>query len=495
MKRVYVVMVGVLLVAAACTSSSDDTTTTVTVAETTTTAAVTETTTTVTVAETTTTAATTTTTTTASVPAGSGSVWLAVGAQQQLGLTIEESVGIPPAVVPILESVDVGTFGPANPVDIDVAVITPAGMYLPEAGVYTPESDNENENENENGCMIADASVVVRTDDVEVNRLEPMPAGESQFGSPDGELNYEAPVEVADVSLVQVPAGQDALGYVVELLAAGIPAWPHYAVNLGARWKYGPATVPTPVPSGASLPNLTTSRKGSNVTVIDAFGVTAPDVAAGHGEFIVGILRRLGVPASEVNAQFYGSPISSEMEIANLIVDGINNVALGTNACVVQEGSEFPDGSEVPDLNEDGDTEDILTLPPIVLARAIIEKSSFVVAAAGNDSEAGEPCLPPWVPAAYADFDLYFPQDSLPVAIADQYTGVAEKVVGVGASGNPDIGNRASFSNCGCSTIFAPGIGIISDHPEMAEGLAVWSGSSFAAPIIAGLSARGEVSP
>ena len=491
MKRVFGVLVGVLLVAAACTSSSDDTTTTVTVTESTTTAAVAESTTTAAVAETTTTAATTTTTTTASVPAGSGSVWLAVGAQQQLGLTIEESVGIPPVVVPILEYVDVGTVGPADPLDIDVAAITPAGMYLPEAGVYTPESDNENEN----GCMIADASVVVRTDDVEVNGLEPMPAGESQFGSPDGELNYEAPVEVADVSLVQVPAGQDALGYVVELLAAGIPAWPHYAVNLGARWKYGPATVPIPVPSSASLPNLTTSRRPITVTVIDAFGVKAPDGAAGHGEFIVGILRRLGVPASEVNAQFYGSPISSEMEIASLIADGINNVSLGTGACVVQEGSEFPDGSEVPDLNEDGDTEDTLALPPIVLARAIIEKSSFVVAAAGNDSEAGESCLPPWVPAAYADFDLYFPQDSLPVAIADQYTGVAEKVVSVGASGNPDIGNRASFSNCGCSTIFAPGIGIISDHPEMDEDLAVWSGSSFAAPIIAGLIAREEFSP
>jgi hypothetical protein len=459
-------MVGVLLVAAACTSSSDETTTTTTEPATTT----------VVVA-----------TTTASVPAGSGSVWLATDAQQQLGLNIEESVGIPPAVVPILEFVDVGTLGLATIVDIDVAVITPVGMYLPETGVDIPEG--------ENGCMIADASVVVRTDDVGVDGRDPVPAEEPQFRSPDGEVGYRGPVAVADLTLVQVPNNRDALGYVVELLDRGIPAWPHYAVSLGARWKYGPATAPTPVPSGTPLPNLTISDAGERVTVIDAFEMDAQDVAAGHGEFVVGILDRLGVPANEVSAQFYGSPISSEMEIASHITEGINNLSLGTDACLVREGSDLPDGGKVPDLNDDGDTADILELPPIVLARAIIDISEFVVAAAGNDSVAGEPCLRPWVPAAYADFDLYFPPDSLPVAIADQYTGVADKVVSVGASGNPDIGNRASFSNCGGSTVYAPGIGIISDHPGIAEGLAVWSGSSFAAPIIAGLIARGEFSP
>jgi hypothetical protein len=246
------------------------------------------------------------------------------------------------------------------------------------------------------------------------------------------------------------------------------------------------------------LPNLTTSQGGQDVTVIDAFGMNAQGVAAGHGKFIVGILDRLGVPWMSKQAQFYGSPISSEMEIANLISSGINNLSLGTDACFVQEGADLRDGdvlTTVPDLNNDGDTDDILALPPIVLARAIIDKSEFIVAAAGNDSVTGETCLRPWVPAAYADFDLYFPPNSLPDVIEDQYAGVADKVVSVGASGNPDVENRASFSNCGGSTVFAPGIGIISDHPEMDGGLAVWSGSSFAAPIIAGLIARGEFSP
>jgi hypothetical protein len=483
----FAVLVGVLLVAAACTSSSNDTTTTAAVAETTTTAAL---------AETTTTAAVAETTTTTTVPAGSGSVWLATDAQQLLNLTVEEDVTVLPVVQPmlsvvkpILEFVDVSISDFPDILDVQVAVITPVGMYIPENGVFIPEGGN--------GCMIADASVVVLTDDVAANDLEEL-VGDPQFMSPDEELSYEAPVGVADLTLVRVPGGRDALGYVVDLLAAGIPAWPHYAVNLGARWQYGPATAPTPVPSGTSLPDITTSQEGDKVTVIDAFDMDVQDVAAGHGDFIVGILKRLGVSVSKVNAQFYGSPISSEMEIASLITEGINNLSLGSDVCAVQEGATLPGGgslAKIPDLNDDGDMEDIVPLPPIALAHAIIAKSELVVAAAGNDSVAGESCLRPWIPAAYADFDFYFPQESLPVAIADQYAGVADKVVSVGASGNPDIENRASFSNCGGSTVFAPGIGIISDGPEVDGDPVIWSGSSFATPIITGLIARAQFSP
>lgn len=172
------------------------------------------------------------------------------------------------------------------------------------------------------------------------------------------------------------------------------------------------------------------------------------DDEAGHGTFIAGIINRLA-PAARITARQvllsdgWGDEASIAAAIADCADADIINLSLGA----------YTQGNE----------------PPLGLVNALkhVPRTSVVVAAAGN----AESDVPFW-PAALK-----------------QVTAVAA----VDADGN-----QAEFSNWGdwvdCA---APGDKIMSTFPKWAppkgtigdvfEGWACWSGTSFAAPYVAGL--------
>ena len=205
------------------------------------------------------------------------------------------------------------------------------------------------------------------------------------------------------------------------------------------------------------------------------------DPYTGHGTFIAGIIRRI-VPAAE-------------MHVKRLDIDLRNVFTSPTYAADIADEMHIPDhirraawsGQKVISLSAGGPTLD--DLPPLSFrgVRRVLERHDAVlIASAGNDSTTD-----PFWPAAF------------------------DWTTGVGALDAATTG-IAGFSNTGINAnVFAPGTDIVNafacgdyecfQPPDVGtirhfHGLAKWSGTSFATPIVAGLvaarmAAQNETAP
>lgn len=208
------------------------------------------------------------------------------------------------------------------------------------------------------------------------------------------------------------------------------------------------------------------ARSEGNVDVLDTLpgiGDGFLDFAAGHGTFVMGLIARMA-PGAEIIAYraVDSDGIGSEVDIACAVVQAVR------------------DGAGIINLSLGGPTLDDQPLLSIEVALELIDEMDggqevIVVAAAGNDGST-RPCWP----------------------------ATSRRVVAV-AGLTPDM-TPASWSNRGhwidCSTV-AEGLlstyvmgeesvelDPIPDKWESLDAWAVWSGTSFAAPQIAGEIAR-----
>ncbi len=271
----------------------------------------------------------------------------------------------------------------------------------------------------------------------------------------------------SDVVHVGLEPAVEPMEMVRELLAEGIAAAPEYAFAIAPRWKYGPGA--EPIVPGPEIPALELPRDAPRVNVIDFFGSNTSMAASFHGNFIEGILGHLSVATDRSPVGPSDLNFAPELKIAASLKPGINNISMGGHGC-------SGPGGIVP--------------APIGIPGALMGRDDIrIVASAGNDSTADE-CFVDTFPARYASFTEGWIR-TFPKAVQRFYTGIARKVVSVGAlSGTSQSGySRASFSNGGVNTVWAPGVGIVSDY---ASGTAIWAGTSFATPVVAAAIARGE---
>ncbi|GLY92887.1 S8/S53 family peptidase [Actinoplanes sp. NBRC 103695] len=183
---------------------------------------------------------------------------------------------------------------------------------------------------------------------------------------------------------------------------------------------------------------------------------------AGHGTFIAGVIRCLA-PAAEVHvrASFEPGGAQFETELVEALMDILDN--------------DFPDIINFSAGTWTHASRDLLTLQLFGRRRLRLHKGVLLVAAAGNDGQ-----RQPFWPAA------------------------APYAVSVGAL-DPTLSERADFSNFGgWVDVFAPGEDLINAFPVGTyigeeppnkgvkmkyKGMAKWSGTSFATPVIAGMAA------
>ena len=194
-----------------------------------------------------------------------------------------------------------------------------------------------------------------------------------------------------------------------------------------------------------------------NTDPLDALAPVGLDYGAGHGTFVAGLIRQVA-PAADVRVYraLDSDGIGSEVDVA----------------CAMLRAA-LTDGAHIVNLSLG--QQSFSDRPPVALAAALemLPDEVVIIAAAGND-DSTRPC---W-PAAF------------------------RRVVAVGA--RSPSGRRAPYSNHGswldASTL---GSGVVStyvrgkeeltgdDWSSDAEPIAIWSGTSFAAPQIAGLVAAG----
>ncbi|RIK16656.1 MAG: hypothetical protein DCC50_04220 [Acidobacteria bacterium] len=226
----------------------------------------------------------------------------------------------------------------------------------------------------------------------------------------------------------------------------------------------------------------------------DLVGLRAP--MSGHGTFIAGIVRQ-----TAPSARLLALPV---VDLSGAAAEGDVHhalVALLVGHCLAQDAGS-------PDLSADGTVVDVLNLslgfyhqsaepltahPVLDLLRAFAERGVVVVTAMGNDATRRA-----LYPAAWATGPDRPDQKQPPV-------------VAVGAL-NPDGRSVATFSNSGpWVTAFREGVHVVSalpcldasaqpavaleadgrarstvDPDDLRGGFGLWSGTSFAAPVLAG---------
>ncbi|HUG09067.1 MAG TPA: S8/S53 family peptidase [Acidimicrobiia bacterium] len=309
--------------------------------------------------------------------------------------------------------------------------------------------------------------------------MEPVEPAQLFFSEPESEdeLGEEledaqaviAQYEELGVGLFQITDGGDLLTRIDQILGDGFDASPHYVIAPAPTWKYGPHTAvraltgwnwsqlpitredgaAAPVEDGARVVVIDTGATGNPVSDI-GLGVAEPEgdvdpFVKGHGVFAASIVKQFN-PALTVDlyrAGFEDGTLTEASVTAALLRaapagKAVVNFSLGTYECAVEYGSV-------------GLTAILSNLPDTVR----------IVAASGNDAEK-LPNHPTMFPARLGM------DGSMP-----------GKVVAVGAL---DItGNRAVWSNE--AQVDAPGENLIGwYHDGTTGGLAVWSGTSFAAP-------------
>ncbi|MGL4339479.1 MAG: S8 family peptidase [Rhodoglobus sp.] len=237
----------------------------------------------------------------------------------------------------------------------------------------------------------------------------------------------------------------------------------------------------------------------------DQFGPLDGDLdsLAGHGTFIAGLIRQAAPDADIVAWRVCpsdGSVAESEVlraltSIAELVRRNANGETGGLALDVFSLSMGYYHETPTDSLLCDSTLHELLTL----MGRC----GTIIVCSAGNDATAR-----PMFPAAFGPWSVGagpFPQDSEATAI-----------VSVGAL-NPNRSSVALFSNTGnWVRVYERGAAVLSTMPAFQEGLmpaartvahrheresidpddyqggfAVWSGTSFAAPLIAGALAAG----
>ena len=262
-----------------------------------------------------------------------------------------------------------------------------------------------------------------------------------------------------EIGIAVVTPGAE-LDLVLSLLQADIFADLNRVVLPAPKWQYGPGSLARPLP-GFQLSAAPEQDEPVSVNVIDIFGAPTTSPIGQHGEFVAGIIERLGAQPLRQNVDIYANQRSDTALVAWAIHSGINNLSMGVPECLVEL---------------DGD---LIDLPPIVLSVAVAGKDATLVAAAGNtiDLIANDPptCATQWYPAAFAEEKTY-------ASFLEPWIGDLDiRIVSVAATAHKEDQRYrgATFSYCGSQSKWLPGAGIISDYDG---GAAAWDGTSFAAP-------------
>lgn len=414
---------------------------------------------------------------------------------------------------------------PVGPIGSDIAinVVSDVGSVEPKPGepiellVASPRWRVENFGFGD--CPFATGEIVTTSQAAQDLNLNPLSDSLGKLGG-------------QDIIVAEVDPGSELASIQMAVAAGGLASF-HYPVAPQPRWKYAPAGAPETVKSddvtspivSANAPVLVIDyfldsvdrdpdfesevdeylEKFANVTSTtlstterDEFvaDLERSDAAVrGHGEFIVGILNRLGVEASEVHVGLTGDRVSDENTVAAALNDGANfssnvvNLSMGIAPCTVEW-----DGNQV-------------TLPPLGVAAAMLQragtlvgKSPVVIAAAGNHGTSTG-CVEPYYPAAFSGDGAWpgyvetLDLNAVPIDLSSDIAVLQQTTVSVGATGVPQDttgadSTRAAFSACDADnlTVWAPGTNVISDYQG---GLAAWSGTSFATPQIAAALALG----
>lgn len=289
---------------------------------------------------------------------------------------------------------------------------------------------------------------------------------------------------------MRVPGGTlPALREVDRVMGPGTAAANHLVHIAPGDAGHCPASEPTPVPPDSDpVPAINrdkTAGQGIRVVVADTGldpeahrrspwlrGVTGDldrgilenpmTEYAGHGTFIAGVIRCLA-PAAEVHvrASFEPGGAQFETELVDALMDILDN--------------DSPDIINFSAGTWTHRSRDLLSLQMFGRRRLRLHKGVLLVAAAGNDG-----VRQPFWPAA------------------------SPYAVSVGAL-DPTLTERARFSNFGgWVDVFAPGEDLVNAFPVGTyigeeppnkgvkmkyKGMAKWSGTSFATPVIAGMAA------
>lgn len=301
--------------------------------------------------------------------------------------------------------------------------------------------------------------------------------------APPEKGDRETPVQPAGLHVVLLPPGRDALSAIDELdarLGVGV-AVPDHLLHVCPAVTWCAVTEPTPAslhqPIGQD-DDVADGRR-SRVSVVDT-GLLEEVAAAhdwlvgvegdpeppfvghytGHGTFIAGVVRA-HAPRAEVR-------VESAMSIGGASFES------DLLARLTQALDWVPDVISLSAGTRTRGNLPLLALQIFWEQRLQHLKGTVLVAAAGNDGDRG-----PFWPAAF------------PWAVS------------VGALDDPPE-SRAGFSNFGSWVdVYALGTNIVNAYPtqrydyrepprvgesvEFPEGLAAWSGTSFAAPMVAGL--------
>jgi hypothetical protein len=291
------------------------------------------------------------------------------------------------------------------------------------------------------------------------------------------------------------PSGDpaDVMVLIETLNGDGFLASPHYLLTVNPTWKYGPFNSPQPVPgdwedlqqTGEALEgrrlvtiDTGTTADGSDIGVLQDAGeddLSPTGAPRGHGTFAASIaiqfnpaLQVRSYRASDSNGLLSEASVVAAIQRANPTADDVVNLSLGTYPC----GLQYPAQG--------------------LLAEIAFRAGTEFVAASGNDSSATAP-HPPMFPAS-AGFDAYtgaliseisrfVPSEDV-AEIQAEMTDINARLTAVGALAMD--GTPAEFSNAG--EVYGPGENLVG---WWNGGLAVWSGTSFAAPHFAACLATG----
>jgi len=318
------------------------------------------------------------------------------------------------------------------------------------------------------------------------------------------EIGVENPEEVV-AYLAEVPLGifrmidESDLFQVIDQVeqetVGAVMASPHYLLTPGPAWEYGPHGAPTRI-SGAwsDVPPTGTSEGEGRVVIIDTgtTGDTAtigidtaepegnvdPQVA-GHGLFAASVVRQF---SEAVNIDVYEAATGGLLSEASIMgalqraaPDGADvvNLSLGT----------YPCRAEDPPL---GLIQTLGTLPGDV----------HVTASSGNDGNQHPTMFP--ASLGFPNSLSHLPQGQLDLFAANgiDVPALSARITAVGATDMS--GTETTWSNP--AEIYAPGEDVVGWYhggvnDTGPSGLAVWSGTSFAAPHFAACLASQACTP